>query len=462
MQTPREAERTDREQIRCERNGWDWTPGTRAVTPQSFCREGVAWLEEPVVSPDGERVARVAALEEGGFSLCVNGELLSEDGQSFDKLWLPRFAPDCRLTALVQTDGLWTLAVENQPWEESWDFAWGTRFAETFDGRSAIAVSVQSGGEYGMAVDGQPWETLFANANQFALGANGHGAAAVQVAPLGSADLDGFQAGVFSLAVDGEPWDARFVNVWAPVLDSRPIQDGGNPRAACAVRLNLYEYSAAVDGDLWPERYQCVWEPVFHPMTGQVAIPARQSGRWGLAARGEWLWKPEFAQLWQAAFSTDGQTLAAIASPLQGRFGLFTVVVNGQPWKVLAPTVTDLTIAPAGNGSGVSVAALFGASGESNVNFSVVRDGRVWGGNYDMARRPVFSPDGERLAVAVEKNGRQTIVLDDRTYGEWFDQVLDPVFSPDGGALLIRARSGEVWLRTVAPLRGPGPDGFRD
>ena len=56
-----------------------------------------------------------------------------------------------------------------------------------------IAAPVQVDGKYGLAVDGVTWETLYDNANQVVLSADGGATAAVvQVKPLGQADIETF------------------------------------------------------------------------------------------------------------------------------------------------------------------------------------------------------------------------------------------------------------------------------
>ena len=55
---------------------WDFTPGARVILDDMRqCSREYDWLEEPHVSPDGERVAMVAALPDPAFSVAVNGVL---------------------------------------------------------------------------------------------------------------------------------------------------------------------------------------------------------------------------------------------------------------------------------------------------------------------------------------------------------------------------------------------------
>ena len=47
---------------------WDWETGQRVVLTSMERPENCAWVEEAHASPDGERVAALASLEEGGYT----------------------------------------------------------------------------------------------------------------------------------------------------------------------------------------------------------------------------------------------------------------------------------------------------------------------------------------------------------------------------------------------------------
>lgn len=410
---------------------WDWETGQRVVQNSEKRPEGCAWVEEPHASPDGEKLAALASLEEGGFVAVVNGEAWENP---FEKAWYPRFSPDGRFTAVVQQDGMWTLAVDGEAWEESFDYLWGTQFSQ--DG-AVIAACIQSGGEYGLCLDGTPWETLYENANQTTLSADGSASAAVvQVNSLGQADLEGFQNGIYSVAVNGQAWEGARMNLWTPAFDA------AGKRVAAQARINLYEYTIAVDGELWPTTYGCVWEPRFNPATGKVVAPVRVGGAWGMAQDGQIIWEPRFAQCWHQAISQDGQNIAAIVAP---RFGAFTVAVNGKPWSITSPVVTDLAISR----DGERVAAL---GCVDNRDWRVLVDGRAWDGVWDMAWKPVIGASGGHVAVKVEKAGRQTVVVNGRPFARDFDTAYEPTFSPDGRKLLIRGLDRGALVRIVAEV----------
>ncbi|MFW5836739.1 MAG: electron transfer complex subunit TmcD [Desulfovibrionaceae bacterium] len=412
-------------------SSWDWEPGDRVVLESTKCSEEHEWQEEFYASPDGERLACAVKLSDFEYGVWVNGEVWES---RFDRVWYPRFGPDGRLTVLVNAEMDWTVATEDQPWDETYAYVWDTRFSD--DG-SRVAVAVQQDGKYGMAVNGELWPTLYDNANNFALSMDGsQSAAAVQVESMGQADINKFMAGVFSLAVDGKAWDKTFMNVWTPVFspDSR--------RVAAQARLNHYEYSLAVDGGLWPETYQMIWEPVFNASTGQIAAPVRLGGKWGMALDGLMAWKPKFLQCWQPRFSRDGKRLAAIVAT---DYGAFTVAIDAKPWAWTLPVLDDLVLSDDG-----SSAAARGKDGDEK--WTILQNGAPWHHRYDMVFTPAISPDGAFVAAKVEKKGRYRIAVNGHELEQTFETAWDPTFSPDGTKVLVRGLDQGKFLRMVVPV----------
>ena len=119
---------------------WDWeTPEKRFAV--GAWRDTYGWVEEPYVSPDGEKIAAIVRLEDETFSVCVNGDVWPS---SFEKIWHLRFAPDGRLTALVCDEMEWTLAVDGPsslaavPRRRPGPSGLGARPRVHFTGRNAI------------------------------------------------------------------------------------------------------------------------------------------------------------------------------------------------------------------------------------------------------------------------------------------------------------------------------------
>ena len=409
------------------KSSWDWEVGKREVLDIAAAGQEFEWLEEPSVSPDGERIAAVANLGPAEFGLLVNGQALE---QVYEKIWYVRFTPDGRLTAVVSRDGEWTLSLEGEPWPEWYGFVWNVLWSP---GSDSLAAAVQQDMAYGMALNGETWPTLYENANHFTLSPDGRRTAAVvQADSMPTADIAAFQEGMYSVAINGEPWEARYLNIYTPVFS--PLDD----RIAAQVRLNLYEYTITVDGKTWPSRYSAIWEPVFNPGTGAVTAPVREAGKWGLAQDGQTLWEPTYIQCWQHTFSDDGRTAAAIVAPEYGRF---TVAVNNKPWSFRFDVVTDLVMTP----DGAHVAAL----GKSGRNWTVIVDGLSWSSKFSRVWPAVFSPDGRLAAAKVERNDRYTVAVNGKTAAEDFDMVWAPVFSPEGDKVLIRGVQNGKYHRLV-------------
>jgi hypothetical protein len=52
---------------------WDWIDRNKKL-PFNEWETQYQWVEEPYVSPDGERIAAIVRTEDELFNVCVNGE----------------------------------------------------------------------------------------------------------------------------------------------------------------------------------------------------------------------------------------------------------------------------------------------------------------------------------------------------------------------------------------------------
>ena len=103
-------------------DSWDWDAEKRLVTDTGQWRNKFDYIEEPYVSPDGEKIAAIVKDEEAmAFNVCVNDTVWES---TFDKIWYLRFSPDNRPTALVSDTGEWTVAVDDVAWENRFDYVW--------------------------------------------------------------------------------------------------------------------------------------------------------------------------------------------------------------------------------------------------------------------------------------------------------------------------------------------------
>ncbi|MEJ2730197.1 MAG: WD40 repeat domain-containing protein, partial [Deltaproteobacteria bacterium] len=67
-----------------KRIDWDWDTGSIEIAVISDWQKKFSWVEEPYVSPNGEKIAAIVNLGEGEFNVCVNGDTWET---VFDKIW---------------------------------------------------------------------------------------------------------------------------------------------------------------------------------------------------------------------------------------------------------------------------------------------------------------------------------------------------------------------------------------
>ncbi|MBF0226258.1 MAG: PD40 domain-containing protein [Desulfobacterales bacterium] len=399
-------------------NNWDWEIGKKFIADIGELKNIYDYVEEPYISPDGEKIAAVVKKDEAEFTACVNGEIWKN---IFERIWNLRFTPDNRLYGFVSDTGEWTLAVDDTLWENRFDFIWDAKVSE--DGKN-IAAAAKRGMRYCAVVNDSVWETDFYHITNLIISKEGKTAASVQTVPLKEGEITKFQTGCFSAAVDGKVWDKNFINVWK--MSFSP--DGKN--IAAEVRTSLYDYTIAINGIPWSKSFQAkaIWKPVFHPFDGTVTAPAIVNGKWTLVKNGDVLWKNNFVQLWHHCYSRSGKNIAAIVAP---KFGEWTVAVNGKTWKqTFDELVASIVFSPDEN----KVACIAKDSGRWYLSVN----GNTWDTSFSMLWEPVFSPDGNRVAVKGEKNGNYGIFLDGKTLREGFSAIGEPVFSPDGKKILIK------------------------
>ena len=408
---------------------WDWINREKKM-PFNEWNDQYEWVEEPYVSPDGERIAAIVRTEDELFNVCVNGQTWETP---FEKIYNLRFSPDGRLTALVSQDMEWTVAVDGNPWENWFGFVWNLMFSS--DG-SHIGAACEQDMEYAVALDDVLWENTFPSITDIAMSSDGsQTSATVQTEPLDAAEIAKFKKGIYAPAPGGNPWEKSFTNVWKNVFSP----DG--KRLAVDLRLNRFEYTIAVDGKTWDKTFPMVWEPSFNPVSGEVVAPVL-SGGWTLASDGSPIWKSRFKQLWNQQFSADGKNLAAIVSP---DFGKWTIAVNDKAWTTqVDELITDMVI----SSDGTRIAAVVKDKGK----WGHIVDNRIWEIDFDMAWQPVFSPDGKHVAAKVEKDGKKYIILDGSLLPTPYAHLWNPVFNETGNKLLIRAITNGEYNRILHML----------
>ena len=413
-----------------EQEKYDWHTPEKTLADLTEISTKFSACYEPVVSSDGEKIALPVQNEDNTWTLCVNGEPWSE---TFDKLWYHRFSPDGRLSALVQADDEWTVAVDGVPWDEKFEYVWNMTFSP--NGEHIAAQIKRDAQFYSMVVDGKAWESNYLSTREFSVDNNGKVAVTVQADPLKEADIFEFMKGVWSLAVNDAIWDKRFVNIYAP----RISPDGEH--VAAEVRLDICDYTIAVDEKTWDEKFGCVWEPLYHP-DGSVIVPVRASGTWTLARDGKLYWERRYAQLWHQKMSPDYNRIAAIASPV---FGKWTITVDDQPWSVM---FDDTVLEPFFSQDSQRVAAIV----KENNRWSIAVDGKPWSETFEMVWNPVFNPDGKMVAAKVERDGKYSIAINNKVWSRTFENLWGPLFSPDGLNIMVCVVENGKCYRRIIPV----------
>lgn len=400
---------------------WDWQVGLRVVADLNQWKDAYGYVEEPVIRPDGEDAAAIVRSGEGEYAVVCG---LSPWEGPWDKIWKLHYGADSRLSALVSEMGAWSLAVDGQVSEESFDFLWSPLHSP--DG-GHIAVCMQQGRQYGALLDGQPWEKTFFTINDLAMASAGDRlAAVVQTVALQEGDIEKFQSGCFTVAVNGEPWHQNFVNLW----DVRFSQDGR--RIAAAARSSLYDYTVVVDGKSWDSRFDGVWEPLFLG-DGRVAAPARLAGKWRFVVDGEALWPEAFVQLWRLVEHAGSGRVAGICAP---EFGQWTLVDGGRVWK---HRFGDMVMDPVFSPDGKRLAC----TGKTEGRWTVVCEDRPWDCSFEQIWAPVFSPDGLHVGCRVRDRGLFSVWVNEKAVASGLAFAWDPVFSPDGRHVLVRGIGAE-------------------
>ena len=63
-----------------DKSQWDWNPGQRVIADMAPWRSEFNWIEEPQVSPDGEKIAAIVNQSEGEFTVCVTNQNFATGG----------------------------------------------------------------------------------------------------------------------------------------------------------------------------------------------------------------------------------------------------------------------------------------------------------------------------------------------------------------------------------------------
>lgn len=412
-----------------DKKTWDWQTIEKEI-PVKEWQSHFNWIEEPHVSPDGEKIASIVNSDDAEFTVCINGKPWDE---IFEKIWSLKFMADGRLAALVSNDEMWTVCIDGVPWETQFEYAWDLK--GTPDG-SSVSVAVQKDEKFGMAVNDITWDHLYENITGMVLSDQGATGAVVQVSPLGQADINSFNSGIFAAAQNGVAQTQKFMNIWNLSFDSQGKQ------ISYSIRKNRLDYSVVKNETPWNQNFQAVWKSEFIDQGNSIIAPVRQRGKWLLYKDNAPFWSKQFEQLWKLEIHDDAQKIAAIASDT---FGKWTVWENEKPWDFHCDTmISDLFYTTDGS----KLVAIVKNKG----HWDLVINGIPWNLKADKLWRPVFSSDNKIFATRMEKDGKYYLVVNKRIYSEPFDKIFEPQIDPDNNKILLKSIRNGIYSRQILAI----------
>jgi hypothetical protein len=394
-------------------------------------------LGDPVFSPDGRHLGYRARRGDARFVVVDDRE-----GTVFQRVGAPVFSTDGRHSAYWARDrGREFIVFDGTP-------------GRTWTGAGAPVFSPAGGPPAYRAQDAKGWRAVVADTPGSLYDDIGWFNADATGRTTTIADL------VFS--AKGElAYAARTGNDWFMVRDHRhdpaydqvglPVFSPDGTRLAFRARRNERDF-IVLDGRPEPE-YDQVGTPVFSANGRQLAYWAADAGAefvvWG-GRQGPRVATP--GSVGAPVFADAGETpVYLVRATPQTPDG-----INAAPTRLWSG---DRPLADLEVGSGAVLNRVTGAPAwwdSQGADTEGVPPGWRILSETDgdpPGDAPVWSPDGNTLAFAANRDGRARMQIGATDDGP-FDAVADPVFSPTGDRLAYRARLGAVWFPIVAPLAG--------
>lgn len=330
-----------------------------------------AWL--PRFGPDG-RLTTLAMLDDE-WTVAVD-DVAWEERAAF--MWNTMFGANGQIYAAVQIDMRYGLCKEGVLWENLFENA--NNFAVDSDGRKSAAVVQMkslkqadidgfSSGIFTVAVNGNPWQETFVNVWNPVFDVRGGERVAA------SARLNLYE---YTVLVNGEAWPATYNCVWEPVFNPAtgsitvPVRQAGRwgiaseaaiywepvyfqcwgqQWSACGKHLwaivapQYGEFTVACDNKPWTATFPVITDLTLSPDgTRAAALANKQNDNFRIVVDGI-AWAGEWDMAWKPVFSPDGQHVAALVR----KNGVMTVVMDGKPWKENFTQAWTPTFSPASN-----------------------------------------------------------------------------------------------------------------
>ncbi len=151
-------------------------------------------------------------------------------------------------------------------------------------------------------------------------------------------------------------------------------------------------------------------------------------------------WEPALEKAWSLRFTSDGRAFALVRIDDE-----WTIMVDGTPWEERFEFAWNPKLAGGGKVIGVQT--------KSDMQYSVAVDGKLWDARFLSCRDYALSPDGSRVAAAVQieelpeadvfkfLEGTWTVVVDEEPWPRKYLNVYTPIFSLDGKHVAAQVRT---------------------
>jgi Tol biopolymer transport system component len=370
----------------------------------TLCVNGQTWentfdnIWSPKFSPDGRLTALVSSM--GEWTVAVDDQPWEEQ---YGFLWDLQFSTQGEvIAAAAQQNMNYGMVRDGQIWENL--YSKGSDFCLSSEGNKTAAVvqkmPLDEGdietfqkGVFSVAVEGEPWEQNFINVWKPVFDPKGDRIAAQVRTSLYD----------YSIAVDGKTWADNYSCVWEPVFDP------ASGKVIAPVRLSG-KWGLAGDAELlWQPRYNQLWHQQISP-DGQIiaAIVAPDYGNFTVAVNDK-PWSKTYSLVNDLTLSPDGSRAAAVGSEnvSHNRYGgdmgetinRWQIIADGVPWQGWY----DMVYPPVFSQDGKHLAAKV----ENKGKFTVILDDKAYPQEFSMLWDPIFSPESDKLLIrALDEQGR--------------------------------------------------------
>ena len=204
------------------------------------------------------------------------------------------------------------------------------------------------------------------------------------------------------------------------------------------------EYGLAVNGYTWEQAFDNIWYLRFSPECELCALTSSM-GMWTLNTdKGPW--PGEYEYIWDTRFDLKGDCIATAIK----KDGYYGMAVNGTDWEELYPYATDFTITSAGGGTACVVQTE--SMDEADIQtfrkgiFTVAVNGKPWKTSFMNVWNPCFNLSGNQTAASVRLNHHEyTIAVNGKAWDKTFDCVWEPGFHPLDNSILAPVQKDKIW-----------------